>query len=496
MPTDPTTKSQVQAYRFVVRRMESALVRKDSVMLHEPMRNHLRASGVGLILGVLGLAAFFVVGLFSPTSKLDGNEIVIVKQTGQVFVVPDGEPLRVIPVPNLTSARLLYAAFSDLSEPPETKHVENSALAGVPREPATGLDGAPEALPEPDKLVGGDWSVCDTAEVREELPNAQARPTLSTTAVIGVPGPGQPLGGNEALLVEEESTGATYLVHDGRRGRVDLNDPAVGHAYGLIGVVPRKVSAGLLNAIPEGHSFNPPDIPGAEQPSRFPQLSGVQVGDVVQVNLAGGQESFFLVLEQGTQQVERGVANLIRFAHGSSDRFPEVAPADITGVPTAPKASQWDFTDYPAQVPKIREITETPVSCAVWKGAEAQPVITVSPGEQAPLQQSVQVPGAGRGQTADRVFLEPGMGALVQGVVPGQRPGSGAPIWLVNDQGFAYRVPSIEVARALGLGEKVTTAPESVLGLLKVGVTLDPQQALALFDPERAQQRAEQRGGG
>ncbi len=29
MPSTPTTKSQVQAYRFVLRRMQSALVRKD-----------------------------------------------------------------------------------------------------------------------------------------------------------------------------------------------------------------------------------------------------------------------------------------------------------------------------------------------------------------------------------------------------------------------------------------------------------------------------------
>ncbi|MGH3826721.1 MAG: type VII secretion protein EccB [Pseudonocardiaceae bacterium] len=62
MSTNPTTKSQVQAYRFVLRRMESALVRKDAVMLHEPMRQHLRAMALGLILAVVGLAAFFVLG--------------------------------------------------------------------------------------------------------------------------------------------------------------------------------------------------------------------------------------------------------------------------------------------------------------------------------------------------------------------------------------------------------------------------------------------------
>ena len=67
MSTDPTTPSQVQAYRFVLRRMESALVRKDAVMLHEPMRQHLRATAVGMILALLMLMAFFIAGkLHSP----------------------------------------------------------------------------------------------------------------------------------------------------------------------------------------------------------------------------------------------------------------------------------------------------------------------------------------------------------------------------------------------------------------------------------------------
>lgn len=65
MSTNPTTKSQVQAYRFVLRRMESALVRKDAVMLHEPLRHHLRAMAAGLILAMAALAACWAVSAFS-----------------------------------------------------------------------------------------------------------------------------------------------------------------------------------------------------------------------------------------------------------------------------------------------------------------------------------------------------------------------------------------------------------------------------------------------
>ncbi len=79
MSTNPTTKAQVQAYRFVLRRMESALVRKDAVMLHEPMRHHLRATAVGLIIGLLGLAAFFVVGKLHPASHASASQVALVR---------------------------------------------------------------------------------------------------------------------------------------------------------------------------------------------------------------------------------------------------------------------------------------------------------------------------------------------------------------------------------------------------------------------------------
>jgi hypothetical protein len=96
MATNPTTKAQVQAYRFVLRRMESALVRKDAVMLHEPMRHHLRAMAVGLILALLGVAAFFVVGRLHPTSDADALEIVIGNPSETIFVVADHPDVRAV----------------------------------------------------------------------------------------------------------------------------------------------------------------------------------------------------------------------------------------------------------------------------------------------------------------------------------------------------------------------------------------------------------------
>jgi type VII secretion protein EccB len=485
MSTDPPTTSQVQAYRFVVRRMESALVRKDAVMLHEPMRRHLRATAVGVVLGMFGLVAFFIVGKFRPVSELSVNEIIIGRPSQEIYVVQD-DPRRLIPVRNLTSARLLLAAISPGRQASEAKTVEDSTLAGVSRTQFTGIDGVPP-LPAPENMIKGVWSVCDTAKVRSDLPDGQARPQLSTTVLVQERAPaGRVLGDEAAVLAAEQDTGITYLVWRGQRERVDLvHDAAVRTYYRLGNVVPRKVSAGLLNAIPEGHPLTLPVIPAARP---VPQLPGVQVGDVVRVK--GVQDSFFLVLPQGVQSVQPAVADLLRYRHGASAEFTTVAPEAISRVPEVPVASQLDFAGFPTQVPQILKITEAPVTCLTWQGPDQAPAVSVYPDGRLPLgagDNPVELPPAATGQTADSAFLSPSKGSLARGMVPGQRPDTGA-IWLVTAQGFRYGVPSMDVARALGLGEATSPAPESILNLLPIGPTLDPQRALELYNPALAQQ--------
>jgi len=494
MARNPTTKSQVQAYQFVLRRMESALVRKDSVMLHEPMRTHLRAAVVGLIIGTLGLAAFFVVGLFAPDDKLQGSEIVVGKQSGAIYVVQDAEPKRLVPVRNLASARLLLAsaAFSGGAGPAggaEVKVVEDSSLADLPRAPLTGIEGAPAYLPGPDRQVDPEWAVCDTAELNESLPDAEADPEITTTALVGVRRPGQPLGEDSALLAQVAATGTYYLLFDGRRAQVDLGDPAVRNAFRLADVEPRPVSTALLNAIPESDAIVPPQIANVGDPAPFAGVSGQDIGDVVQVNLSGGREEYHLILAEGKQLVTRGVADLIRFDR-SDPEIPLVSPEDITTVPDAPRPNQIDFGEYPEQVPEIVPIRESRAACLTWAASdEGEPETAITISDDVALEDDMQAvpvlpsnPGA---DIADRVFVPPSQGALVRGVVPGQDPNSGA-IFLVTDLGFRYGVPSIEVAEALGLGETTQPAPEAILDLLPIGPTLDPQDALELFNPQLA----------
>ncbi len=504
MARNPTTKAQVQAYQFLLRRMASALVRKDPVMLHEPLRTHTRAALVGVILGALGLAGFFVVGLFAPDDDLTRAQIVVGKQSGAVYVVQQAEPVRLVPVRNLASAQLLFAspAFTGAAGPAgpaEVQVVEDSSLADVPRAPLTGIEGAPAYLPGPDDQVQPDWAVCDTAELNPALPDPEAAPVVSTTVLVGVPRPGAPLGPGRALLVQS-ADGTEYLVFDGRRAEVDLGDTAVRNAFGLSDVVPRPVSAGLLNAIPASRALVAPDVAGAGSPVPFSRLSSQRVGDVVKVERAGG-EQFFVLLRDGKQEVGRTVADLLRFERSDAE-IPLVSLQDIASVPDVPRASRVDVAGYPATVPEIVPTAESLTACLTWtaRGAgEPRTAVTIS--ESIALNEGmvpVKVPTAGPGAGgADRVFVPPSRGALVRGVLPGQEPAAEAPIFLVTDLGFRYGVPSLEVAAALGLGETTQPAPEAVLDLLPIGPPLNPQIALQLFDPElAAEQLADELGDG
>jgi type VII secretion protein EccB len=468
MSRTAATTSQVRAYRFMLRRMESALVGRDAVMRREPMRQHLRATAVGLVLSVLGLAAFFVVGRFRPVSDLNPDDIVIARPSQAVFVVRDN-PRRLVPVPNLTSARLLLLALASGQQQPAVKTVEEAALAGIPRTQATGIPAAPP-LPAPENLIHPVWSVCDST--------ADPVVTQPTTTVLiqQRPPAARGLGEEAALLVAEQRTRATYLVWQGHRSRIDLADPAIRTLYRLGNVVPRPVGSGLLNAIPEGHPLVLPAIPVGLP---FPQLPGRQVGDVVRVE--GAQDSFFLLLPQGVQPIEPAVADLIRYHHSTSPEVPTITPEALARVPEAPLAAQLDFAGFPHRVPRVLGAADIPVVCLTWLGPDRPALITTAPDGRLPVvagESPVELSGSGGGRTADAVYLTPTKAALVHEVQPGQRPDAST-LWLVTDQGFRYPVPSAQVAAALGLGAASTPAPGPILELLPVGPALDPQRAVA-----------------
>jgi hypothetical protein len=217
MPSTPTTKSQVQAYRFVLRRMQSALVRKDAVMLHDPMRTHSRATIVGICLAAIGVLGFVIVGLLSPKPTVPDSGIIIAEPSGTVYVV-SGNPKTLTPTFNLASARLLVLAQANPTQgddggaqpsvdtpaaaPDNPTVIADKDLKDIPKRQLTGIPNGPQLLPSDDQRIKDFWAVCDKILIDPTRPEGNAKIGIETTVLAGVENLDRELRDGESLLVQ------------------------------------------------------------------------------------------------------------------------------------------------------------------------------------------------------------------------------------------------------------------------------------------------------
>ncbi|MFZ0834718.1 MAG: type VII secretion protein EccB, partial [Mycobacterium sp.] len=216
MAREPTSRHAVSGHRFLMRRMENALMRRDVRMLDEPMRAQARSLAVGCALAAVAVAGCAVVAFIRPQDALGDAPIVIAGESGALFVRV-GDTLH--PALNLASARLIAgtAAAPEFIKESELRKAKRGALLGIP--------GAPASIPEPLSAGDAHWTVCDD---------------VNATTVIAGPtaGGARALDHGRTMLVRSRSDAVTYLLYDGRRARVSLAEPAAVKALRLDGVEP------------------------------------------------------------------------------------------------------------------------------------------------------------------------------------------------------------------------------------------------------------------
>ena len=539
MPSTPTTKSQVQAYRFVLRRMQSALVRKDAVMLHDPMRTHSRATIVGLCLGAVGMIGFLIWGLLSPAPKPPTKDgIVIGQPSGAVYVLlnstPKGQVL--IPTFNLASARLLLLSRSSpeaqgvgsqvaeegdpfgggapdaADSPTRPTFIPDNKLEGIARERLTGIQDAPQLLPEkPEQRISDNWAVCDQYQLDPSLVDPASEDKIKTTVIGGVAELGAELATNEALLVQAP-TKKHYLVYrtpesanvrntSTVRAEVDITNRSVTAALGLNEKDVRQITAGLLNAIPEAAPLTAPRIAGAGEPTTLDMGVDLVVGSVFQVEVADGWE-YYAVLREGVHKIKASTANLIRFDKTvDGAEIPKVTPDRLPGNLVQNVIQEADF---PANLPEVLTPTNLPVACLGWALVGEAPnqvgQTKVFVGKQLP----VPLNAAGQpamvdistasddGDRIDHFYMPPGKAAVVRG---SHSPADFAvgPIYVISDRGVKYGIPDLRTAKALNLPEQ-TPAPDAIVRLLPNGASLNASDVLQTYDtvPVKDGQFAEQ----
>lgn len=498
----------------MIRRMQSALVRRDAVMLHDPMRTHSRATAVGVVLAVVGLAGFLVYALFSPANSKPDQGILISAQSGRVYVYA-GKPAELIPTTNLASARLIYANIQAQGQggqrpagggPVAPQTVDDSSLQGIPVHRLMGIPDGPDLIPvDAGQRATGKWAVCDQVQRDADLNNPTAKDNIETTALAGLSGLGDALKPDQALLVEAPDR-QTYLIYrtpstvnkdpnsslvgsDAVRARIDLDDDAVTTAFNMAGITPRPISTGLLNAIPQVADLTIPDIPNAQSPDQFGL--GITVGGVFSVTETSGERSYYVVLQNGIEQVPQSAANIIRakVAAGSTD-IPSRQLAQITHVPK--RVDEIKLDTFPPHVPTILDANTFPTVCLGWSAITSDPKFPkehteVTVGQRLPIPKKarpvpVATPNAS-GEKINQFWMPPGKAAVVRSA---QGPASfkNGPISLVTSRGVRYGVPDERTANIVGLTDPVP-APESIVRLLPSGTQLDMQSAQRTYDSLR-----------
>ncbi|HLL64479.1 MAG TPA: type VII secretion protein EccB [Micromonosporaceae bacterium] len=461
-----TRHEQVRAYRFVTRRIVSAMLSGEPDTAELPMRRLALALFASMIVGAIVLAVVGIYGFVNPSGgRPNESDIIIVRDTGARFVYLQGQ---LHPVLNHASARLVVGAAK-----PRIRSMSHRSLQGVPRGRPLGVRDAPDPLPDARALVGLPWSVCSA------LPSNTAGDTPTHLVVGRVPGGGTPLGDGALLVTTARpgSDGAIYLLWNDRRLRVP--NRTVLTALELAATTPVRIGAPLLNSITAGPDLTPPAIGRFGEPSsRRVAGAAAKIGQVYR----SGQQHYVLT-EFGLVAIGPVTAALLL----ANSQAVEISAAQAAQVLST---AQVEPPGFPKVRPELRN-AGNPTVCAAFRTAAVaadRPETTIelfgAGSEQ--LQGGANDVATTRdgSRTADRVVVEGGRGALVRSM-PAPGVTAATTVHLVTDQGLSYALrdsEDVNAQAALGYGDVVPVpVPAGLLSLIPAGPRLDPGVARAFL---------------
>ena len=452
-----------QSYQFMMQRLISGLVLRESDPLQSPLRRMIGSAFGSVMIAILALAVAGVIGLVKPggnSSWKEEGKVIVEEETGAQYVwLPDKAGVyHLHPVPNIGSGALLVGTA-------ETVSVSRNSLADAPRGVMLGIPGTVNSLPDPKNVVGLPWTLCS-------LPAETVSGVLVPNTALAVgqaPTSGTPIGDN-AMLLRDIETDLLYLVWNSHRYLIP--DQQAGLTALSLGTATQiRVGTAWLTSLPTGKDLAPVTPPGSGSPSAA--VSGYTVGTVVRSASATGDASY-VVQQDGLLPVSAVEAALTEQLTGPAS---VVDPQVIASVPVL-DAPQPDPADLPAEMPEV----VTPGSadstvCAEFGDNPATPEISLEAGvegaQNAPASPKVE---AGGTVLADRVLIAPGTGAVVRSMSsPDDRNG---PLFIVTDDGTRYAIPSKDILATLGLKSvKPILLPASLIDRVPQGAALDPEAA-------------------
>lgn len=421
----PTTKAQVSGHKFLVRRMQHALVLGDISMIHDPLASRRRALIFGAIAVVLIALGSGLLAWLRPDPN-PGDAQLLRSEQSQLYVRVD-ETLH--PVANLASARLI------LGEAAEPASIGSSALEDASLGTPIGIADAPIELAAPAEIdplaprPDNTWAACFAQPVHDEPPFVTSATRDDNGAdheiVVSV--------GHDLRELPEPA--AAYLRHQDRdwlvtsKGRALL--PAANSDDGRIirRVLnlsePVEVPAEFLNAFAE----NPP--------IRLPEAELLHADGQTWAQLDGG----IVALTETQAQVLADASATLR----------TVSAQELAGLA--------DITDpaidvLPATVPSI--VDGDAWLCANTEGAAV---------ELAPVESLVELPG----ESAASYFTGLSGGAVAVD--------TGSGVHVIESTGRRHELPDVALVDALGVDVQEAAWP--IVQLLPEATALTRENALA-----------------
>ena len=446
-------REQLQAYRFMQRRVRTALLDADPDTNDAPLSRMGTATYAGIMVAILVLAGAGIYGIFnrggSAAWKKAGT-LITERETSRQFIYVDKTLYQ---VQNVTSAQLVLGPSMTILD------VAHNSLRGTRQGGIIGIRGAPEDTPKPKNVAGSTWSVCVGG-------NLTATAAVPMQIQPGVKAAGATIPASSGILLRAPQ--GTFLLAQNHVYLIPSKWlTALSYGSATPGV---QVTNAFIAAIPRGQTLQPVTRLagfGAKGPTLGVGGRTTKVGQVLQDGT--DRRLYYLVVSGGLAPFTALQARL-QLADSATQRLQGgarafvVDPDVLTGVPIKklPKAPPRE-----QQAPVNRPVPITPNAneqiCVVYPPTSAAPTAVYG--------HYVPVPN-----TAGLVRLPLGAGAVVQ--VPSSA--TAAATYFISDAGVAFPIASDGLSQ-LGLDQVPTgRVPSSVLGAIVAGPPLDRRSASAL----------------
>jgi type VII secretion protein EccB len=446
------TKDNLQAYRFMNRRVRAALLEGDAESNTRPLGRLSTGTYAGIFVTIALLAVVGIIGVLKPggsTAWQEPGAFIVEEETGARYVYLDGV---LHPVLNYSSARLL------LGDRLHVVTVSVRSLESAPHGPEIGIPMAPDSLPDAAHIVGTDWSVCAVGNAADGEP-------LRTAMFPGAAVDGQPIGTDGGYLVRTTG-GRNYLIWSGHAYEIpDQWLAAVG--YKSTDALP--VGDDFVATLPAGQVIAPPTLAGIGQPG--PALPGSVDPVVIGSIFADRVNAYYLMTQDGLAALTPLQAGLLladkrlTAAYGGGNPSPlPISQAQVTDATLVPLPDLGLGEQAPSAAPELSTLPPGQQQLCIRYSDQQVPEIVVAPAD----------PGAIT--AAGLVQLPTGSGALVAARPNPDTPGT--TVYLVTDTGTRYPVAGQRTLEQLGLaGVSVAQLPAALVGLLPLGPLLDPAAA-------------------